>query len=353
MNPPKRLQLDSIRMLRGLAVLLVLLSHLMSVERKYAGDRLLADWMIAGFSGVDLFFGISGFIMVYVTWKAQQGWRQSAAFLLARAGRIYPLYWLVSFALLLVWLQAPELVFASEPAEPNILRSFLLWPEARVPLLPVGWTLIHEVYFYLVFAAVLLLPHKFRWLGFVLWIGVVAVGFMAYLPMNSPPALPKVVFSALALEFIAGAIAAYAFFRWQGKGWKWCLLFGVLGFIAANIWALHDPASSFWGSRSRAFVFAPFLLLLIYAVVGWEKTGQRFARVLVWVGDQSYSLYLTHLLTLSLLGRIWALVARPGIADNVLALPILVMGSLLVGQLTFIVFEKPMLAVVKNWRARL
>jgi peptidoglycan/LPS O-acetylase OafA/YrhL len=350
MSTTSKLRLDSIRALRGIAVLLVLLSHLMSIERKYAGDRLLGDWMITGFSGVDLFFGISGFIMVYVTWNSAPGFRQSSSFLLARIGRIYPLYWLVSLALLIVWLKFPQLVFSSESKPPNILHSFALWPSARDPLLPIGWTLIHEMYFYLVFSVVLLLPGKWRLVGIAIWVAVVTAGFYHFFPFKHPPAVPRIIFSTLTLEFVAGVLAGYAWFSWKGKHWQASLALGVAAFLLANLWIIIFLSDGVWTHWVRALLFAPGLLFLIYGMVGLEKSGHGFHRVFTWIGDQSYSLYLTHLLSLTVLGRIWSIFAQPGLIDNIFALFLLFAGSLVVGQITFIVFEKPVLQWSKKLR---
>lgn len=350
-NPGQR-QLDSIRALRGIAVLLVLMSHIMSVENKYAGDRLLPDWLEFGFSGVDLFFGISGFIMVYVTWKLAPGARQALSFLSARVGRIYPLYWVVTFALMLVWWQSPHLVFASESKIPNLLHSYALWPSERDPLLPLGWTLIHEMYFYLVFAVLLLLPKNRRLIGLAAWLGLVAVGFFYWLSTEYPPPIPRVIFSSLSLEFVAGALGAYGLFAWKGRGWKWSLIVGAGLFVLGNFWFAFDPPDKMWGHWSRAFYFAPGLLLSLYGVVGWELSGARFSKILCRIGDQSYSLYLTHLLTLSVLGRLWMMWAGPGMADNLLMLPILLLGSIGIGQLTYQFLERPLLGQTRKLRTR-
>jgi exopolysaccharide production protein ExoZ len=41
-----------------------------------------------------------------------------------------------------------------------VLASILLLPQAGRPLLVVGWTLVHEMYFYLVFSIGMLIPRR-------------------------------------------------------------------------------------------------------------------------------------------------------------------------------------------------
>ncbi|MCF5549807.1 acyltransferase family protein, partial [Pseudomonas syringae] len=61
-------RLYSLQGLRGVAVLGVVLFHMMSVESKFSGgDILLPPWLDFFQLGVDLFFVISGFVMVIVS----------------------------------------------------------------------------------------------------------------------------------------------------------------------------------------------------------------------------------------------------------------------------------------------
>ncbi len=94
-------KLNNIQALRAFAVLLVVGLHLLAVEVKYGQfDVLLPTFLRIGISGVDLFFVISGFIMVTVTAKGHIGFfaerlAGSWRFFYLRLSRIYPLYWLV------------------------------------------------------------------------------------------------------------------------------------------------------------------------------------------------------------------------------------------------------------------
>ena len=61
----KTSELGSIQMLRAIAAIMVAFAHLHAVEAKLGGPILFGTWSLAGFSGVDIFFVISGFIMVW------------------------------------------------------------------------------------------------------------------------------------------------------------------------------------------------------------------------------------------------------------------------------------------------
>lgn len=345
----QHLRLGNIQALRGLAVLAVVLTHLMSVERKYAGDRLLGDVFSLGLSGVDLFFAISGFVMVYVAWQAPKGLHTSLSFLFARIGRIYPLYSLVSLVVLVIWLWHPNLVFASN-AKVSLWHSFALLPYKYPPLLAVGWTLIHEMYFYLIFAALLLLPARFRFWGLLVWAVMVLLGAVMQIGLHSP--VLRLLSNPLSFEFLGGALAALAMRRLLGKGWQGAVLLGGALFIAACLLSL-PMGLKFWDDWPRAATFTPAISLIVYGAVGAEQAGKHFSRLLVWLGDQSYALYLTHVLSLSAAGRLWHLVAQDGPWDNFIMLPLLLVVALFVGEVVHRYVERPLLQRTKAWRKKL
>lgn len=342
-------RLGNIQALRGLAVLAVVLAHLLSVESKYAGDRLLGNVFSTGLSGVDLFFAISGFVMVYVAWKTAPGLRSAAAFAFARIGRIYPLYWIVSLVVLGLWLVRPQWVFASNP-DVELVRSFLLWPAPHPPLLAVGWTLIHEMYFYLVFTLLVLLAPRWRLPALLLWGALVLAGALAGAGQGGP--VLRLLFHPLSFEFLFGAFAALALNRFDGRGWAMALWAGALLFAGACLLSLH-AGPQFWVNWPRAASFAPASALIVYGATGAEGAGKVFSKALVWLGDQSYALYLSHVLSISALGHLWALFAQPGPLDNIVMLPVLFAGALIGGEILHRFVEQPLLSLVRRWRRRL
>jgi len=345
--------LVNIQALRGVAASLVVLSHLGVVEAKYGGDTILPGETMLGFSGVDLFFVISGFIMVHVTRGDFGAPRKAGAFLFSRFTRIYPLYWLVSLFLIVIWLRWPDMVFASATGSPDLIKSLALWPESRPPLLAVGWTLIHELYFYLVFAAMLLAPR--RWLPglLALWMGAVTLGALAGLGGVSPEL--AIVFHPLTLEFVLGAAAALIFHALPGekRAGVAILALGVAAFCAALIYAGTNWPGAFPDHWARALLFGPPGALIVYGLAAMEHRGRAAPAWSGVFGDWSYALYLTHVLTLSALGRLWAPVATGGAIDNIAALIILSAAAIAASAAAHILAEKPMLHVTRTLRRRI
>lgn len=347
--PPNRLA--NIQSLRGIAALLVVFSHLLVIERKYSPDQFLDTWISFGQVGVDLFFVISGFIMVHVASKKQRGTRSALEFLFARITRIYPLYWLVSVVILVVWLVRPDTVFSSFTTDSDFVKSFLLYPDSRDPLLAVGWTLIHEIGFYLVFALALLLKPKWLLPFLLVWAGLIGFGQWAESgAFGTFSEVRKLLSSPLTYEFLAGAVAGWVFHTWNAKFALPSLLIGLALWLAALYVLIAAGHSMIESHMGRVIHFALPATLCVYGLAGLKTNMPKCTQSL---GDWSYSLYLTHILSLTLFGRIWHTFASDSIWDNIPALLILTIASIAVAGLTYKLAEKPMLMGAKNLRRAL
>lgn len=212
------MKLQSIQVLRGAAALLVVLYHARSLEMTgiaSAGSLekpLINGLFASGFAGVDLFFVISGFIMVWVTEATRNGPGTSSDFLFARLTRIYPVWWVAAALGLLYAVVSGEFSLAPGASGPHggtaldfSIKSFLLIPQEGFPVLEIGWTLIHEVYFYLAFALILLLPRTFMNWALLLW-GIAVVGAsLAGLTRHIAHDILTLVIHPMTMEFIFGA----------------------------------------------------------------------------------------------------------------------------------------------------
>src|SRR5215831_12084637 len=197
-------EIRSIQVLRAVAALMVFGGHL-GAEIGQNSIVAVPGWSGIGAAGVDLFFVISGFIMVYVSRDLFGRPEAPLQFLQRRLIRIVPLYWLVSGVLLahaLLRYDAAALAAADlSPAHISASFLFIPWPRPSgdiEPLLRPGWTLNYEMMFYLIFAASISLPR--RQAVSVTAAALVAIMITVGLATSWP--------SSIAVEFIYGMAIA-------------------------------------------------------------------------------------------------------------------------------------------------
>jgi len=93
MRPKSIASLQILRAYAALAVVFYHVVHEISVQSPDSVGHYLEEMSLRGPSGVDLFFVISGFIMLYNHKSDSSGWNSSKEFLIKRVKRIYPVYW--------------------------------------------------------------------------------------------------------------------------------------------------------------------------------------------------------------------------------------------------------------------
>lgn len=338
---------DNLQALRGIAAALVFLLHAMLIEQKYGQGAVLIGrmgWL--GSVAVDLFFAISGFIMVAITRERFGAPREAARFLLERAFRIYPAYWCVSAAVLVVYLLKPGMVNASQGGQVDVVASLLLLPQSMLPLLSVGWTLVHELYFYLVFAALIaLLPHGAgrSWrlpAALALWAAAV-IGAQAWDAAQAAPAW-RVAGDPLTLNFIAGTAAALVWPHVR-PAWGPRLVGAGLALFALGLAVVPATLEQVFFDRPwRAAVCAlPCALVTLGAVAANPRGAWPGQRLWVALGDVSYSFYLVHLLVLSLAGKLWSALLPPTAASAALLFGASFTVALLLAYLGWRGVERP------------
>lgn len=369
------MRLNSIQALRGIAAYLVLFYHIQAAEliaSAEAGNppESLLGIFRNGFAGVDLFFVISGFIMVYVTHDRPGGLSTVKEFMLARVFRIYPPWWLFAglFAAYMIYQYGmpgdPKTLKAQDlgPIE-YFVKSMLLMPLPATPILGVGWTLIHEMYFYIAFALILLTPARtrFAWVG--VWGLLVISGAILGLSASHAYNLPTLIFAPLTLEFILGAFAAYVYMAgYRLMPWVFLLAGSALLVIDMAIQPYPNPFTLEWG---RVLLFA---LPCTFIVYGAACLAHHFkgpvAGIMTHLGNWSFSLYLSHVFVLAGYQRVVPFIARElnlpapiqaaltpgsvGIIDNLIMIITVSLGSTLLAAVTYHLFEQPTLRFLNS-----
>lgn len=284
------MKLQSIQLLRGIAALLVVFYHAWGLQLLTAGPQnstsgLLGGVFASGYAGVDLFFVISGFIMVWVTRRTEPGVAGVGEFLFARITRIYPLWWAAASlaAAYYIFLHVPD---ANDPAwraaiqqgegGAFLIRSFLLVPQADLPVLSLGWTLMHEMYFYVIFAGLLMLPRAALPVALLVWGAVIIAASLLGLSQPYATDLLTLAIHPLTMEFLFGAMiglmVSAGFVARSGL-----LTLGAALWFTANL-CLQGEITDYTYQWGRVLAFGLPGALLVYGIAGLEHHGR-----LVWL----------------------------------------------------------------------
>jgi len=284
----------SIQYLRGIAALLVVLSHVAWKGRQYSTDPL--DFFRIGESGVDIFFVISGFIMCYTTAKSSGTPAASLVFLKNRVRRIIPLYWVLTALVLPVFLLFPGKV-NSGGGTTEVLNSFLLIPTDNKYLIQAGWTLSYEFFFYFIFSIGMLTGKMLGQaltvycLGILFYLGIWLRPTSVWGQFLTDPMLVEFAFGILLYNLKIGGMLS----RRIGAI---CIAASTALLLAVNFELLELPY--------RCFRLGLPAFMLCYGLVSFEDDLlKRPLAPLKTLGDLSYSLYLIHPFPLAILGIFW------------------------------------------------
>ncbi len=272
--------------LRALAATAVALLHVGDEAGALAGTPGQAPYRLLDAvpldAGVDLFFVVSGFVMVWASWDAFGRLASVGPFAWRRLLRIAPLYWLLTAATVLAAAAAPSsLSDGAQGGWGYIAASvaFLPWRRADgfiQPVLRLGWTLEYEMLFYAVVACALPLRRR-AGLAAILAMILAAILAGQAVPFASAP----LVFwtDPIVGEFALGVLVAVAARRGRRGGWaSLALLLAATALIAAT------------GVVPRPLARGIPAALLVFCALSWRSVP----RWLVLLGNASYALYLVH-----------------------------------------------------------
>ena len=312
-----RPRLDGLTTLRFLAACHVILFHLKVQGIVTGGSWWYQNFVGIGYIGVNFFFVLSGFILVY-TYAADD--LDPKRFWKARFARIYPAYVLSlavtapGFLFALRHLNLPFYVWSQRHFTLAALSTLLLlqaWiPQGALTWNPVCWSLSVEAFFYFLFP---FLSRRTRGLSggkllfAIAFLSLISLAISAAYMVFHPDGADKINSSEVTLlwknllsfnpimrlpEFLIGMMAGRLFLsrKWNDQFGYFCILGGsaVIVLISALADRIPNPLIS-------AGVLSPAFAAIIFGVAQ-QPRWTRFLglKPLVLLGQASYSLYLLH-----------------------------------------------------------
>ncbi len=300
-------RLDTIQILRAVAASMIVFLHAQELVHAQALARGLAMAPVLGQvlgAGVDLFFVISGFIIVFASERFFSAPGGASEFLRRRLSRIVPLYWFALTLRLAVLIAMAKIGRGNEwPSFAAIVTSYLFIPYDALgfgprypfPILDLGWTLNYEMFFYVSFACVVWLPRTLAGATLVTVL-LAGVGVVWIRPPSSVPLW--FWFQPIVVDFTYGVVLALVYrsgFRLSAGPRVVAALAGVTLWCGLPVsWfdATFGPGLYSW---PRALILGGGSALIVAAaVLGPTETRVPILRRLSALGDSSYALYLLH-----------------------------------------------------------
>jgi exopolysaccharide production protein ExoZ len=341
--------LNNLQNLRALAAYSVVFYHCL-MRFVTPGDPIGRAYLDLPSGGVDLFFVISGFVMVHTTRDDEKPYW----FATKRVARIVPLYWaataiVIAMVLLRDWI-FPNVQITAE----SIFSSLFFIPHTDAsgkafPILGVGWTLNYEMMFYALFAISLFLPTAWRLIAVISMITLVWLTATIAKAANVGGGSVIADFYAhpIIFEFAAGCIIAHALrmpavvaFVRGTPMWP----IALVGFAAFLLLPALAPAGT-----STVLRYGAPAVLVVFAVAAQDLYRAPARESFVTrLGDASYSAYLLHPIVIAIMGQAALLTVGTGLLAEGVILVATLVGTAVVSLYSMKHFEKPTAAFLRN-----
>ena len=296
---PARSHYNSVQAMRAFSVIAVVLFHVAMRQREdfpHSGLGLTYPLSLMGHAGVDLFFIISGFIITSVNWNEFGNLSEIRSYLLKRFIRVYPLYWLTALFMLPVAI-SQHLDLKSG------LGALLLLPHYASRINQVAWSLGYEILFYGIFALFLIFPRRALPICVSTWLLLILAN--STVPQFSTHlALVQNFVRPLNLEFVFGiAIALLINGKLIFSRPRLLISLGIIGILLAAGLKHYapNPYPEYYG-HVRAMIFGLPCALILYGAITLECLRKStYPKLLLLIGDASYSIYLVHFAVIQLM----------------------------------------------------
>lgn len=294
--------LTSIQLLRAIAAWLVVYAHYYLFFPIYH----LYNYQWLGIFGVDIFFVISGFIMFYSFANTMCTARE---FFVKRLIRIVPAYWFFTFLLIpLSYIYTKEFSYTDWNLN-SLLASLFFIKSANPadsvpnPFLTVGWTLNYEMFFYALLSLCIMVFGRFSFFACTLALIILPLAWDEHWFYGI------LISQKLLYAFVFGIALGYAYKKTEGRNIPHAiyyifgialLIFGVTLFVKYQPF-LNSPEdlNGLGGLRLLlSFILVSSLLMLEITL---SKLRGDVSRLLRYLGNISYSTYLSHTLIINII----------------------------------------------------
>jgi len=355
-------QIGAIQILRAVAALMIVFSHAQNdalLEALKAGSAFSRFTWLPLDAGVDLFFVISGFIMVHASDRVFAMPGAASKFISRRLIRIVPLYWQITAIFLVILAYAAWTGKHDFPSFSEIIASLGFIPFARPgdgqprPLVSLGWTLNYEMFFYVIFALFIRFERSIAVAATALTLALAVTLGAIFRPSATALAYWS---DPIVIEFLFGMAIALAWERGFRLNRAWVAILILSGSAVLTLdfdgMSRAAPGAVETNGFSRlAGCGLPMALIfgsIVFARPAFSARG-RLTAFLAVLGDASYALYLFHPLVIIFLRKAYLAL---GLQAPLGYWPLIAADIPLAAALALIIHagvEKPVSRLLKAW----
>ena len=311
-----KIVLSNIQFLRAFAVIAIILHHSIYTAEIYQKPtfifHFLKNW---GTSSVDLFFVISGFIMVFIQYHYN---KKPIPFLIDRVARVVPTYWFFSSVMIFILYFFPYLFNQMTYSSTWSFYSLFFISGAildREPVIFVGWTLEYEMLFYFIFSISIFLRLQ------ILYLISTSLFLIFFIYLFDT--------SLTVTNFIFGIVAGIIYTRFKINDiLKKYLIFISIPFYLSTIWIVDD-------TEKHIYLYGIAAAILVYSAA---ISKQLFNKFFLIIGDRSYSIYLTQVFSIPAIFKFLSLFKNEIIPNDIIIIFTTVF-TVLFGCIIFLIFE--------------
>ena len=281
------MKLNNLQILRGISALLVCCYHFrgsINFDQVKLGEILFSKGSI----GVPIFFVISGFIMTFTTkylkFSTERNLKNPViSFYKKRIIRIVPLYYLLTVSWMIIG--GTFFTYFSGDLWSRVIHSLLFLPQNYTfPVLYLGWSLNYEMFFYFIFGISLIFKNN----RYFFIIAFFILSYVIGLFFTFENAFYQMATNFLNFYFISGIILALLLQKFKLSR-KAALSICIGGILLFSLYFFRQ--SVVIGEFLSLIIITFFVLSFLILDFNFHLKGNRF---FVFLGDISYSLYLSH-----------------------------------------------------------
>ncbi len=276
--------IKNLQCLRAFAAINVVYFHTLLASESYGKSvsilSIIGTW---GQNGVDIFFVLSGFVMIHTQIQKP---KKIHEFYFSRLNRIVPIYWLITLFIVLIYFLLPD-IFRNLTLDIKKIISSLFFTSQIVtgefPIIIVGWTLEWEMLFYFIFGLSLFLKDIRKIIVLIFLFMLLIFTFSKTL---------------LIFEFFLGVLIGYTYnkVKFNEINGLIILIIGII-LLLLSINSGFDPQKYLLVAGfklDRFFIWGIPSAFIVLGAVYYRQISNSF---LVYLGNASYSIYLVQVLT--------------------------------------------------------